>query len=53
MQKNKGIGKLEVKKPYRKPELKKWGTVADLTKTGLSTEGGDAKSGSIPYSKGQ
>jgi hypothetical protein len=34
------------KKTYRQPTLKKWGTVADLTKTGLTFEGGDAKIGS-------
>jgi len=41
-------GNVAQKKVYQKPELKKWGTVADLTKTGLTYNGGDAKIGSRP-----
>jgi hypothetical protein len=41
---------METKKPYTSPELKKWGTVADLTQTGKTTEGNDAKTGSSPSS---
>lgn len=36
----------EMKKDYHKPEIKAWGTVADLTATGLTHPGSDAKSGS-------
>ncbi len=35
------------RKPYTVPALHKWGTVADLTHTGLTNSGGDAKSGSV------
>ena len=35
------------KKTYRKPNLKKWGAVADLTKTGQTMPGGDGKTGSV------
>jgi hypothetical protein len=38
--------KKQNKKPYTAPELKKWGTVADLTQTGLTNPGADAKRGS-------
>jgi hypothetical protein len=34
------------KKSYTPPKLKKWGTVADLTKTGRTMPGADGKSGS-------
>jgi hypothetical protein len=34
------------KKAYTGPRLKTWGTVADLTKTGIEFPGQDAKSGS-------
>jgi len=34
------------KKDYQKPEIKAWGTVADLTATGMTKPGNDAKSGS-------
>jgi hypothetical protein len=34
------------KKEYNKPEIKSWGTVADLTATGMTNPGNDAKSGS-------
>ena len=44
--------KISAKKSYSKPELLKFGTVADLTKTGQSYEGGDAKIGSA-LSKGR
>jgi hypothetical protein len=37
---------MENKKPYTSPELKKWGTVADLTQTGMTNPGGDGKGGS-------
>jgi hypothetical protein len=36
------------KKAYTPPKLKKWGTVADLTKTGMTTAGADGKGGSAP-----
>jgi len=35
-----------MKKEYCKPEIKAWGTVADLTATGRTNPGNDAKSGS-------
>ena len=41
------------KKRYHPPELKKWGSVADLTKTGFTHFGQDAKTGSVGWSKGQ
>ena len=41
----------EPKKPYAAPEIDDWGTVADLTKTGLTHPGADAKEGSV-LSKG-
>jgi hypothetical protein len=34
------------KKEYRAPEIKSWGTVAELTATGMTNPGSDAKSGS-------
>lgn len=37
-----------MKKTYTSPELKKWGKVSDLTKTGGTNPGGDGKSGSRP-----
>ena len=36
------------KKLYRSPQLKEWGTVSDLTGTGLTHSGGDLKGGSVP-----
>lgn len=36
----------ESKKPYRKPEIREWGSVADLTATGRTRPGQDAKEGS-------
>jgi hypothetical protein len=36
------------RKPYAAPSLKKWGKVAELTQTGLTQAGGDAKAGSRP-----
>jgi hypothetical protein len=41
-----------MKKVYQKPEIKAWGTVADLTATGLTHPGDDAKQGSAA-SQGQ
>ena len=41
-----------LRKDYSRPELKNWGTVADLTQTGLTRPGDDVKSGSQP-SQGQ
>ena len=35
------------KKTYSAPTVKRWGSVADLTKTGLTRRGGDGKSGSV------
>lgn len=34
------------KKEYQKPEIKSWGTVADLTATGETRPGSDTKGGS-------
>jgi hypothetical protein len=42
-----GEGGEDMKKPYTSPRLTKWGTVTDLTKTGKTNEGGDAKVGSV------
>lgn len=42
--------KLELK-PYGAPKIDDWGTVADLTETGLTRPGGDLKAGSV-LSKG-
>ena len=41
------------KKTYSAPTLKKWGTVEDLTKTGLTHQGDDGKIGSILHSNGR
>ena len=35
------------KKTYKAPSLKTWGNVANLTQTGLTRPGGDAKDGSV------
>ncbi|MDT8342713.1 MAG: hypothetical protein RQ751_14475 [Longimicrobiales bacterium] len=35
-----------MKKTYEKPGIKSWGTVADLTATGKTKPGNDAKGGS-------
>jgi hypothetical protein len=35
------------KKAYRAPTVDDWGTVTDLTATGLTHPGADAKSGSV------
>jgi hypothetical protein len=44
------------RKPYLKPRLKTWGTVADLTRTGITNCGSDFQSyaacpdgGSVPH----
>ena len=37
---------MESKKSYTPPVLKKWGKVADLTQTGRTMPGADAKGGS-------
>ncbi len=34
------------RKPYMRPELIEWGTVTQLTATGLTNPGNDMKSGS-------
>lgn len=34
------------KKQYRKPQVRDWGTVTELTATGQTMPGSDAKSGS-------
>jgi hypothetical protein len=34
-------------KSYSAPEFEEFGTVADLTETGLTNPGGDAKNGSV------
>ena len=44
---------LNAKRVYTAPKLKEWGTVADLTRTGLTHEGDDGKVGSILFSSGQ
>jgi hypothetical protein len=36
------------KKDYTTPEIQDWGTVTDVTETGLTNPGGDGKSGSRP-----
>ena len=36
------------KKTYSEPDVTDFGTVADLTETGLTNPGGDGKSGSAP-----
>ena len=41
------------KKTYEKPTLKTWGTVADLTKVGLTQAGNDLKDGSVLHSQGE
>ena len=41
------------KKSYNAPSVKRWGTVEDLTKTGLTDNGGDGKIGSVLHSKGR
>jgi hypothetical protein len=41
-----------MKKDYQKPEIKAWGTVADLTATGMTNPGNDAKAGSVTTSMG-
>ena len=41
-----------MKKPYEKPQVRDWGTVAELTATGQTKPGGDMKSGSVA-SQGQ
>ena len=38
---------MQGKQPYVRPELHRLGSVADLTRTGLTTPGGDGKSGSV------
>jgi hypothetical protein len=40
------------KKDYRTPEIQDWGTVTDVTETGLTNPGGDGKSGSRPSQGG-
>jgi len=42
---------MEGKRLYVRPELKTLGSVADLTRTGITNPGGDGKSGSA-VSKG-
>jgi hypothetical protein len=40
------------KKPYTTPVVIELGTIADLTRTGKTNEGGDAKGGSVGHSQG-
>jgi hypothetical protein len=40
-------GSATMKKVYQSPKLVVLGSVADLTKTGLTQAGGDAKTGSV------
>ncbi len=35
------------KKPYTMPELREWGKIIDITNTGLTNPGADAKAGSV------
>ncbi len=39
--------KRKERQPYRKPSIKDWGSVEDLTATGLTRPGDDAKDGSV------
>ena len=39
---NKRVGSSE-RKEYQSPQLKRWGTVADLTEVGTTNPGGDVK----------
>ena len=43
---------MQGKQPYVRPELHSLGSVADLTRTGLTNPGDDGKSGSVA-SQGQ
>ena len=43
----------KVKKAYTSPTVKRWGTIADLTRTGLTNKGSDGKVGSVLHSNGQ
>ena len=38
------------KRPYQKPDLKTWGTIADLTQVGMTNPGTDCKNGSVLHS---
>ncbi|MGI8876336.1 MAG: lasso RiPP family leader peptide-containing protein [Egibacteraceae bacterium] len=38
---------MDSKKPYEAPALRSWGTVTDLTQTGLTRPGNDLKQGSV------
>lgn len=42
----------DTREQYTEPKLEEWGSVADLTQTGLTRPGDDAKSGSILHSQG-
>lgn len=44
---------LSVRRSYEPPTLRFWGGVADLTKTGLTVSGADAKGGSVLHSNGR
>ena len=44
--------KTAMKKSYTAPTLKVWGKVSDLTRTGQTRDGDDAKGGSITHSEG-
>src|SRR4051794_22371240 len=41
--------KTKKKKPYQKPQLKRWGSIKDLTQSGSSTGGPDA--GVAPFDR--
>lgn len=45
--------KTAMKKSYTAPTLKVWGKVSDLTRTGKTRDGDDAKGGSVTHSEGQ
>ncbi|MCE8034668.1 lasso RiPP family leader peptide-containing protein [Halomonas sp. MCCC 1A11057] len=44
--------KSDVRREYRKPQLTRWGTVADLTLVGLTRPGSDVFPGNAPHSNG-
>jgi hypothetical protein len=48
IEKGLSMDKQEGREEYRAPELEEWGSVADLTQTGLTRPGDDTKTGSRP-----
>lgn len=41
------------RRPYKAPTVQDWGSVKDLTNTGTTQAGADAKAGSVTGSQGQ